>query len=165
MAPDLSFKGPSLSLSAFKPNAAAQAAQGIEALRALGRGATVQIQRARREGWITTDDAIEHAAVDIVRAAYPAIADAFERHVIPWAQSKIDAWPVRTGKSRSELMLTVSVETGREAVCSFRGRAAYTNMIKRKGSTQLMWATEVAAEQQRVARAVADGIRIEVPNA
>lgn len=157
------FLGARASLGAFPPSAREQASSGLAELRALGRTASVAVRRDRQDGWITADDSIERAAVAIGRAVYPAIAGAFEREVVPWAQRKIDAWPVRTGKSRSELQLMVFADGQRGAVSSFRGRAAYTTMIKRKGSTTTVWSSEVTAEKAQLAKAVLSAIDVEVP--
>ena len=68
-------------------------------------------------------------------AAAPAVAAGFNRHMQPVAQEAFEAWPVKSGFSKSTLALDYFVEDGGQ---TFRAqtvvRAFYAGLITARGS-------------------------------
>jgi hypothetical protein len=89
----------------------------VERVRQLNSGARIQV-----------DPAINGLVIDLVSRAAPAVVDAYNRHLLPYAERWFRAWPVKTGFSKS--MLALEFEPAGE---SFTGRlvnrADYAGMI------------------------------------
>lgn len=65
--------------------------------------AQIEAMRFARDEAITVDQRITEVLAGILRRAAPAIADAFDRHLVPVAERAFRNWPVDTGLSKSLL--------------------------------------------------------------
>jgi hypothetical protein len=138
---------------------AASARPGLAELRRLGVSARVAFRISSPiDAWVRVDPAsMEAEVLRVLRLAYPKIAHAFERHLVPWARVVADAWPVKTGESRSGLRLVVEVSE-RDAVGRLVSAATYTQMIRRKGERTRVW-DEAAEGLDEVGRRVGEAIQ------
>jgi hypothetical protein len=111
-----------------------------------------------RGSLITVDPAIRRMSAELIEQAFPAIAAAFNRHLVPVAERAFGEWPVLTGLSKSLLSLDFVYDEDTTISGTIRCTAPYTFFIyKGKAARDLVFTPgERAADQ--MARELADNL-------
>ena len=77
---------------------------------------------------VSVDTDMQRMAFNFVRQAYPRIADAFEKRMVPVAEDAFKKWPVKTRLSKS--LLTLSFHTNdTQFTATIRNNAPYAFFI------------------------------------
>ena len=81
---------------------------------------------------IRVDQETQSTFRGLIASIAPAVADAFNEHLLPIAQRAFDRWPVDTGVSKSLLFLTFTPsQDGSSLIASLGNRAPYAHLIFR----------------------------------
>lgn len=91
----------------------------VERVRQLNSGARIQV-----------DPAVNGLVLDLVNRAAPATVDAYNRHLLPYAERWFRGWPVKTGFSKSMLALEFQ-PAGESFTGRLVNRADYAGMIRK----------------------------------
>lgn len=75
-----------------------------------------------RGSLVQVDPSLQRRIVEHIEAAFPSVASAFNRHLVPVAERAFNEWPVLTGLSKSLLAL----EFGLTSETTLRGSIANT---------------------------------------
>lgn len=134
-----------------------------------------EILRARRQAKrdvIRAKADVTMAAIELLRAIAPPIAEALQEVVVPIAQRAMDGWPVRSGRSRDLLVLNVQA-SGTKFSAQIDNDASYVFFImqgarntadkKRMKRGQYAWVTLVRKPMrkapEKLARLIEDKFR------
>lgn len=125
----------------------------------------VKQRRVARGQLMRATASLTSATIDLLRSVYPPVAEAFERTVVPIAETAFDGWPVDTGKSRDAMQLAINMKDNRvsarmisDAPYVFYVRQGRANTSNRKVLTRGKYAwvalvrTPMYAADEQIAR-------------
>jgi hypothetical protein len=112
---------------------------------------------------VTVDPRLQEQVLRWMSHAAPALAEAYNLYLVPIAERAWEAWPMKTGLSKSLLSLEFAIEHGGAGFRgSIRNRAPYAAFIgptgDQKGETvrRLVWDPAEQAAKQMAEHAAAD---------
>ncbi len=92
----------------------------------------LQRVRGSTSASITVDPAIQDIVLGLMARAAPAVAEAYNRHLVPAMRRAFDDWPVKSGFSKSLLALEIGISgDGSTFTASMIARAPYSGFIDR----------------------------------
>ncbi len=92
----------------------------------------VRVGRPRPgRGLIRVDPELNDLVRDFMEQAAPAVANAFNRHLVPFAERTFQAWPVKSGLSKSLLSLSFRPDAKNQAFAGeITNAAPYAGFIR-----------------------------------
>lgn len=122
---------------AFFQSVASRKGQVMKRARWESRGAWyLRESRVKMTQMVTVDTDVQRMAFNFVKDAYPRIADAFNKYLVPVAVSAFRDWPVQTGLSKSLLALEFD-NSGDYFTASIKNNAPYAIYINNNDQSRV----------------------------